>query len=120
MVQGLRAAGCPRGDFSPVSEVAGHRGKISPWRAAAAQTLRKGRAAPAARGPRPAGLRPLLYDNECLWAAGRTDPRQGAPALTRYMQNPKNARAPKSGPLMAIMALLLPGASAQGLGGGFR
>ena len=33
------------------------------------------------------------------------------------MQNPKNARAPKSGPLMAIMALLLPGGTSQGLGG---
>ena len=34
-----------------------------------------------------------------------------------YMQNPKMPRAPKSGPLMAIMALLLPRGSAHGLGG---
>ena len=50
----------------------------------------------------------------------RAQTRQGAPALIRTMQNPKNARAPKSGPLMAIMALLLPGGTSQGLGGGFR
>jgi len=52
--------------------------------------------------------------------ARRAQTRQGAPALIRTMQNPKNARAPKSGPLMAIMALLLPGGTSQGLGGGFR
>ena len=45
---------------------------------------------------------------------GTAQTRQGAQALIRYMQNPKNARAPKSGPLMAIMALLLPGGTAQG------
>ena len=49
---------------------------------------------------------------------------QGAPALIRgackITKMTKCARAPKSGPLMAIMALLLPGGTAQGLGGGFR
>ena len=49
-------------------------------------------------------------------AAAQT--RQGAPALIRSLHAPKNARAAKSGPLMAIMALLLPGGTSQGLGGG--
>ena len=42
------------------------------------------------------------------------------PQSHRIAHHPKNARAPKSGPLMAIMALLLPGGTSQGLGGGFR
>ena len=43
---------------------------------------------------------------------------QGAPALlTRYMQNGKRRARAKSGPLMAIMELLRPGGTDQGLGG---
>ena len=44
--------------------------------------------------------------------------RQGAPALIRTMQNDKCRARAKSGPLMAIMTLLRPGGTAQGLGGG--
>ena len=40
MVQGLRGAGCPREDFSPVSSEVGHRGKIVPRAAGGAKTLR--------------------------------------------------------------------------------
>ena len=43
--------------------------------------------------------------------------RQGAPALIRTMQNDKCRARAKSGPLMAIMTLLRPGGTAQGLGG---
>ena len=46
--------------------------------------------------------------------------RQGAPALIRTMQNDKCRARAKSGPLMAIMTLLRPGGTAQGLGGRFR
>ena len=39
VVQGLRAAGCPREDFSPVSSEVGHRGKIVPGSAGGAKAL---------------------------------------------------------------------------------
>ena len=42
LVQGLRAAGCPREDFSPVSDLAGHRGKIVPSRTSAPECFREG------------------------------------------------------------------------------
>ena len=47
-----------------------------------------------------------------------TQTRQGAPARAVHAksQNRQNARAAKTGPLMAIMALLRPGGTAQGLG----
>ena len=59
-------------------------------------------------------------DPRCTRGGDGAQTRQGAPALIRTMQNDKCRARAKSGPLMAIMTLLRPGGTAQGLGGGFR
>ena len=87
-----------------------------------------GGAAPAEPEPEP---EPQLAEGAPQQGAGATaageseraaaaQTRQGAPALIRTMQNDKCRARAKSGPLMAIMTLLRPGGTAQGLGGGFR
>ena len=63
---------------------------------------------------------PLATRRRSFRRSRRAQTRQGAPALIRTMQNDKCRARAKSGPLMAIMALLRPGGTAQGLGGGFR
>ena len=73
------------------------------------------------------GVNAQLLHRSCSSTNGvDAQTRQGAPAKTRYRymhacaQVARGELAGRGGPLMAIMALLRPGGTDQGLGGRFR